>query len=78
LTSHIAGLVSVAGTGNTTEVTTGQVVGVVGSWGGFAVVFAAAGTYDVSVQFKSSVGSVTVKNRHLWVGVSSCCNGLVT
>lgn len=35
--------------------------------GGFCIVEAAAGTYDVSVQFKSSSGSVTVKNRKLWV-----------
>jgi len=34
---------------------------------GLCYVFAAAGTYDVSVQFKSSSGSVTVKNRKLWV-----------
>ena len=31
------------------------------------MVFAAAGTYDISVQFKASSGSVTVKNRKLWV-----------
>lgn len=30
-------------------------------------VFVAAGTYDVSVQFKSASGSVTVKERKLWV-----------
>lgn len=27
----------------------------------------AAGTYDVSVQFKASSGSVTVKERKLWI-----------
>lgn len=35
--------------------------------GGAAMVWAAAGTYDVSVQFKSTTTAVTVKNRHLWV-----------
>lgn len=34
---------------------------------GFVVLFAAAGTYDVSVQFKSSSGTVTAKERKLWV-----------
>lgn len=36
-------------------------------FGGPCYVFAAAGTYDVSVQFKASSGSVTAKNRKLWV-----------
>lgn len=35
--------------------------------GGPVYVFAAAGTYTVSVQFKASSGSVTGKNRKLWV-----------
>lgn len=35
--------------------------------GGPCFIFAAAGTYDISVQFKSTSGSVTVKNRRLWV-----------
>jgi hypothetical protein len=35
--------------------------------GGVCLIEAAAGSYDVSVQFKSSSGSVTVKNRKLWV-----------
>lgn len=30
-------------------------------------IFASAGTYDVSVQFKASSGSVSAKNRKLWV-----------
>lgn len=33
--------------------------------------FAAAGTYDVSVQFKATSGSVTAKNRKLWVWVEA-------
>jgi hypothetical protein len=35
--------------------------------GGQVLIEAAAGTYDISVQFKASSGSVTVKNRKLWV-----------
>jgi hypothetical protein len=35
--------------------------------GGLVCVFAAAGTYTVSVQFKASSGSVTAKERKLWV-----------
>jgi hypothetical protein len=34
---------------------------------GTAALFAAAGTYDVSVQFKATSGSVTVKERRLYV-----------
>lgn len=36
-------------------------------YGGPCYIFAAAGTYDVSVQFKATSGSVTAKNRKLWV-----------
>jgi hypothetical protein len=35
--------------------------------GGPCFIFAAAGTYDVSVRFKSSSGTVTAKERKLWV-----------
>jgi hypothetical protein len=50
-------------------VTTGQLIGCSGTTfaGGVAEIFAAAGTYDVSVQFKASSGSVTAKERKLWV-----------
>jgi hypothetical protein len=34
--------------------------------GGPCHIFAAAGTYDVTVQFKASSGSVSAKNRKLW------------
>lgn len=59
------------GVGYTGDVTTGQVLGVVpaagtGLGGGPTYIFAAAGTYTVSVQFKASSGSVTAKNRKLW------------
>lgn len=37
------------------------------SVGGPLAVFAAAGTYDMSVQFKASSGSVAVRDRKLWV-----------
>jgi hypothetical protein len=54
-------------------VATGQVVGidVTGSASTYAAgpcyIFANAGSYVVSVQFKASSGSVTVKERKLWV-----------
>jgi hypothetical protein len=37
--------------------------------GGACIIEAPAGTYDVSVQFKASSGSVTAKSRRLWVSV---------
>jgi hypothetical protein len=67
-----------SGTAYTGDVTTGQLVGGLSPYnfdtggaddvsaGGAVFVFAAAGTYDVSVQFKAG-GGVTVKNRKLWV-----------
>jgi hypothetical protein len=42
-----------------------------GFYGGACYVFAAAGTYVVSVQFKASSGSVTAKNRKLWVAAET-------
>lgn len=63
------GLISMTAGFYTGDVTTGQIVG--GAWAtqspGFAMIFVAAGTYTVSVQFKASAGSVTVKNRKLFV-----------
>jgi len=53
------------------DVTTGMMVGgglnITDAGGGVAVLVAAAGSYNVSVQFKASSGTVTVKDRHLWV-----------
>jgi hypothetical protein len=49
------------------NVTTGQVVGGPGLEGGECLIFAAAGTYTISVQFKAAAGTVTVKDRRLWV-----------
>jgi hypothetical protein len=59
------------GAEGTDAVTTGLVIGMVNAagtlfGGGPLLVEAAAGTYTVSVQFKSSSGSVTVGGRKLW------------
>lgn len=49
-------------------VTTGQVLGSAAAvYPNVVPVFAAAGTYDISVQFNSSSGDSTVKERKLWV-----------
>lgn len=83
MTSSIGLVGSGIGTNTTAytgDVTTGQAIGqitntgsgspfTIAALGGACRIFAAAGTYDVSVQFKSSSGSVTVKNRKLWVRV---------
>lgn len=53
--------------------TTGQILtasndsSAAGGSGGFCVVFAAAGTYTVGVKYKATSGSVTAKERKLWV-----------
>lgn len=44
----------------TADATTGQLIGAL-------EVFAAAGTYNISVQYKASSGAVTAKERKLWV-----------
>lgn len=76
ISSSQVGLSSYASGGigsSTSDVTTGQVVGLPNGlatgnyFGAPAVVFAAAGTYDVSIQFKASSGNVLVKERKLWV-----------
>ena len=64
-------------TGHTAPATTGHVVTVQNSGatdasasnfgGGTAVIFCDAGTYDVSVQFKASSGTVNALNRRLYV-----------
>lgn len=64
------GIAGTGATSNATEVTTGQAVavGINSSPGGPVYIFASAGTYDVSVQFKNTAaGTLTVKNRRLWV-----------
>jgi hypothetical protein len=65
------GLISENASGSSSDVTTGQVAGA--STGttqnGICYAFAAAGTYDVTIQFKASSGSVTAVNRRLWAWV---------
>lgn len=55
----------------TGDVTTGQILGTgaagTAAGSGPCYIFAAAGSYTVSVQFKASSGSVTASNRKLWV-----------
>jgi hypothetical protein len=51
----------------TAVVTTGMILGVGGSLTGMTYAFAAADTYSVSVRFKATSGSVTAKERKLWV-----------
>jgi hypothetical protein len=77
LASSTSGLIGTTGTGSTAytgDVTTGQSVGFIDLTttpvsvnAGACYIFAAAGTYTVSVRFKSTSGSVTAKNRKLWV-----------
>jgi hypothetical protein len=69
LASSPVGLVSGAQTSNYTgNVTTGQVMGALGSSSaGFTEIFVAPGTYTVSIRFKASSGTVTALNRQLWV-----------
>lgn len=57
---------------DSSDVTTGQVVGFHSNndpYGGFTLIQAASGTYDVSVRFRISLGANTlsVRNRRLWV-----------
>lgn len=40
-----------------------------GSGGGLAYIFASAGTYNISIQFRATSGKVFAKERTLWVGV---------
>jgi hypothetical protein len=48
-----------------TPVTTGQIVGH-STRGGPCYIFAAAGTYDISVRYKATSGSVGASERRLW------------
>lgn len=71
LTATSIGLRGAAEEVGTSQATTGQIMGVEAAggtlFGGFTAIFAAAGTYDISVQFKATSGSVTAKERKLWV-----------
>lgn len=53
----------------TGDVTTGQIVaGLSNISGGPVAIFAAAGTYDITIQFKAAASNtISVKNRNLWV-----------
>lgn len=54
----------------TADVTTGQTLGEnTAGEGGVCFIFAAAGTYNVSIQYKATSGNVKAKERKLWVGV---------
>lgn len=54
--------------GTAAFVTTGQPVATQVN-GGLLTVFAAAGTYAISVQFRATSGNITAKERKLWVAV---------
>lgn len=61
-----AGLVTYAsGDAVGTDATTGQLLST-SLDGGMAELWLAAGTYDISVQFKATEGKVTAKERRLW------------
>lgn len=57
--------------GTDSLVTTGQIIGsyvdATNRGGGFATIFADAGTYDVGVKFSAPVGSIYASSRKLWV-----------
>lgn len=71
LSTYPGGLMTTSSaTAYTGDVTTGQVLGGLGAVNlpGVLPIFAAAGTYDVGVQFASTpAGTVTAKQRKLWV-----------
>lgn len=56
-----------AGTDQAAPPTTGVSLGDQQFNGDIMKIWAAAGTYDVSVQFKCSSGTLSVKNRKMWV-----------
>lgn len=67
LSSSFSGLAtSTSGEATGSDVTTGQIISVSAS-GGEISLFVAAGTYEVSVQYKATSGSVSAKERRLWV-----------
>lgn len=53
-----------ASTSATALATTGELLG---NGGGLALIFAAAGTYAISVKYRATSGSITAKERKLWV-----------
>jgi len=69
LSSGIIGLESSNGGGLATIASTGMVIGGGGGGGGFISVSVAAGTYAISLRFRSTSGNVTAKERTFRVGV---------
>lgn len=69
ISTNPAGLAAASSaTAYTGDVTTGQAIAPGGSEiPGITYIFAAAGTYDISIQWAATSGSVTVKERKLWV-----------
>lgn len=68
LSTGPSGLVSVDSSSDATDVTTGQIIQPPGAPGGWLLIEAAAGTYDISVQFLNTAGTGTVvQTRKLWV-----------
>lgn len=67
LTTAPAGLLtSTAGTATGADVTTGQAI-CAGLEGGMVALWVAAGTYEVSIRFLTSEGTISAKERRLWV-----------
>jgi hypothetical protein len=60
------GLVSINASSGKAYETTGTFVGIEGKTGGPCYIFAAAGSYKVSVRFSSTSGSIKAKERKLW------------
>jgi len=66
-TGQAVGELVQVGSGGFTQELAGTNTPVISMGGGPCYIFAAAGTYTVSVQFKASSGNVTAQNRKLWV-----------
>jgi hypothetical protein len=69
LATNPLGLSSVNPSTYKAYVTTGTFLGIEGKTGGPCYIFAAAGTYKVSVQFAATSGKVAAKERKLWAWV---------
>lgn len=58
---------SIGASAPASDAVTGQILGIGSLSGGPCTIFADAGTYTVSVQFAAVTGTVSVKERKLWV-----------
>lgn len=67
ITSAAGGLSNI--NAGTSYVTTGMATGSSAGGSGQLLIFAAAGTYNISIQYRATSGSITAKERKLWVGV---------